>query len=215
MIRVLLVDDHGLVRTGIKRILGETRGIEVVGEADTGEQALSLTRELRPDIVLMDVNMPGMGGLEATRRLQQRWREVKVIVLTVHADAPFPARLLEAGASGYLTKGCDAIELVGAIRAVCDGTRYIGNDIAQQLALTLLPGSERSPFDELSCREMEVMMMLVQGHDTRYMSQLLSLSPKTVSTYKYRLYEKLAVKNDVELTRLAIRHGIVEAAVAD
>jgi len=215
MINVLLVDDHGLVRTGIKRILGETRGIEVVGEAETGEYALTLTREKRPDVVLMDVNMPGMGGLEATRRLQRRCGDVKVIVLTVHADAPFPAKLLEAGASGYLTKGCDAVELVGAIRAVCDGHRYIGSDIAQQLALTLLPGADRSPFDELSCREMEVMMMLVQGHDTRYMSQLLSLSPKTVSTYKYRLYEKLAVRNDVELTRLAIRHGIVEAVAAD
>ena len=215
MIRVLIVDDHGLVRTGIKRILDETRGIEVVGEAETGEYALAVTREQRPDVVLMDVNMPGMGGLEATRRLRRRCRDVKIIALTVHADAPFPARLLEAGASGYLTKGCDAVELVGAIRAVCNGNRYIGNDIAQELALALLPGADRSPFDELSCREIEVMMMLVQGHDTRYMSQLLSLSPKTVSTYKYRLYEKLAVRNDVQLTRLAIRHGIVEAAAAD
>ncbi len=214
MIRVILVDDHDLVRTGISHIIEKEAGIEIVGEAGSGEEGVRLAKEIRPDVVMMDVNMPGLGGLEATRRIRRALPHTKVIILTVHADAPFPNHLLDAGASGYLTKGCAASDLTDAIRSVNRDVRYIGKDIAQQLALSLLPGAEKSPFDELSAREMEVMMMLVQGNTVNDVADTLALSPKTVSTYKYRIYDKLEVKNDVELTHLAIRHGIMESTAS-
>ncbi|MGA7802011.1 MAG: UvrY/SirA/GacA family response regulator transcription factor [Gammaproteobacteria bacterium] len=210
MIQVLLVDDHELVRTGIKRILNDARGIRVVSEAGTGEEAIQIVRQRKPDVVLMDVNMPGIGGLEATRRIRQIHPDLRVIVVTVHVDEPYPTRLLEAGAAGYLTKGCGVDEIVSAIRTVSQGERYIGADIARQLALSMLPGGKRSPFDRLSQREMQVMLMVTQGHSLQEISDKLCLSPKTVSTYRYRLYEKLGVANDVELTHLAMRHGMVE-----
>ena len=210
MIQVLIVDDHELVRTGIKRILEDTGEIRVVAEASTGEEALQLARQHEPDVVLMDVNMPGIGGLEATRKIIQSQPDLRVIVVTIHVDEPYPTRLLEAGASGYLTKGCAVGEIVDAIQSVHRGERYIGADIARQLALSMLPGGERSPFDKLSQREMQVMLMVTQGHSIQDISDRLCLSPKTVSTYRYRLYEKLGVDNDVELTHLAMRHGMVE-----
>lgn len=210
MIRVLIVDDHELVRTGIKRILEDTRDIRVIAEASTGEEALNQVREHGPDVVLMDVNMPGIGGLEATRKIIQTHPGLRVIVVTIHVDEPYPTRLLEAGASGYLTKGCAVDEIVDAIQVVHRGERYIGADIARQLALSMLPGGERSPFDKLSQREMQVMLMVTQGHSIQDISDRLCLSPKTVSTYRYRLYEKLGVENDVELTHLAMRHGMIE-----
>ncbi|HEY9151188.1 MAG: UvrY/SirA/GacA family response regulator transcription factor [Gammaproteobacteria bacterium] len=210
MIRVLIVDDHELVRTGIKRILEDTRDIRVIAEASTGEEALNQVREHGPDVVLMDVNMPGIGGLEATRKIIQSHPGLRVIVVTIHVDEPYPTRLLEAGASGYLTKGCAVEEIVDAIQVVHRGERYIGADIARQLALSMLPGGERSPFDKLSQREMQVMLMVTQGHSIQDISDRLCLSPKTVSTYRYRLYEKLGVDNDVELTHLAMRHGMIE-----
>lgn len=211
MIRVAIVDDHDLVRTGIRRILDGEGGIEVAGEAASGEEALQLVRKEPLDVVLMDVNMPGMGGLEATRRILACSPNTRIIILTVHAKAPFPTQLLNAGASGYLTKGCASDELVRAIRKVHEGTRYISADIAQQLALSMLPGGDRSPLDELSSREIEVMMMLVQGEEVQTISETLYISHKTVRTYKSRLYEKLGVKNAVDLTHMAMRHGILEA----
>ena len=214
MIRLVLVDDHDIVRTGIAHIIEKERDIEIVGEAGDGEDGLRLIRQCKPDVVLMDVNMPRLGGLEATRRMHKSMPEVRVIILTVHSEAPFPSHLLDAGASGYLTKGCAAEDLLAAIRAVHRGQKFIGKDIAQRLALSLLPGADRCPFDELSAREMEVMMMLVQGQEVTYIASSLALSPKTVSTYKYRIYDKLGVKNDVELTHLAIRHGITEGGAA-
>lgn len=210
VIKVFLVDDHELVRTGIRRILDDTGGINVIGEAGNGEEALKLVRRRRPDVVLMDVSMPGMGGLEATRKLRQLYRTLKVIVLTVHAQEPYPARLLEAGATGYLTKGCRVEEIITAIREVHAGRRYIGMDIARQLALSMLPGGEKSPIDRLSQRELQILLMITHGQDTQEISDALCLSPKTVCTYRYRLYVKLGVNNDVELTHLAMRHGMLE-----
>ncbi|HET7921176.1 MAG TPA: UvrY/SirA/GacA family response regulator transcription factor [Gammaproteobacteria bacterium] len=210
MIRVLLVDDHKLVRTGIRLILDDVPDMQVVAEATTGEEALNLARELKPDVVLMDVNMPGIGGLEATRKLHQRDPGLKVIAVSVHASEPFPLRLLEAGAQGYLTKDCAAEEVVSAVRRVHAGERYLTASIAQQLALAKLDGSKHSPFDALSQREMQVMLMAVTGQTLQAISDSLHLSPKTVSTYRARLFEKLEVSNDVELTRLALRYGVLE-----
>ncbi len=208
MIRVLLVDDHELVRTGIRRLLNDTIGIKVYHEVESGEAAIEAVAHERPDVVLMDVSMPGMGGLEATRRLARAYPGVKVIILTVHTDDPFPSQLLKAGAVGYLSKGCSVQEMVTAIRKVGTGERYISPDVAQSLAISLLPGND-SPFAKLSRRELQVLMMLMQGHKLAEISDKLCLSPKTVSTYRHRLYEKLGVRNEAELTRLAMRHGVI------
>ncbi|MCC5857443.1 MAG: UvrY/SirA/GacA family response regulator transcription factor [Ectothiorhodospiraceae bacterium] len=210
MIRTLLVDDHQLVRSGIRRILEDAEDIQVVGEAGTGEEALHLARENRPDVVLMDVNMPGIGGLEATRKLLHVHPEMRIIALTIYMDEPYPSKLMEAGAMGYLTKGCDVDEIIRAIRHVSRGERYIGADIARHMALSGFAGRAGNRFEKLSRREMQVMLMITQGHKLQEISDTLCLSPKTVSTYRYRLYEKLGVENDVELTHLAIRHGMID-----
>ena len=214
MIRVILVDDHAIVRTGIAHILGEHPQCQVVAEMGSGEEAIRAVREHKPNVVLMDLNMPGIGGLEATSRIHATHPEVGIIILTVHANAPYPKHLLEAGATGYLTKGCAANELYAAIETVARGGRYVGSDIAQQLALGMMPGGSDSPFDALTARETSVMLMLIQGHSVAQAAEILSLSPKTVATYKYRLFNKVGVNNAVELSHLAIRHGITDESQA-
>ena len=208
--RVVLVDDHQLVRTGIRRLLDDAEDVEVVGEAGSGEEALRLVRETAPDVVLMDVNMPGIGGLEATRKLLRIAPELRIVALTIHVEEPYPSRLMEAGAMGYITKGCNAGEIIDAIRAVMRGERYIGADIARQMALAGFDGTRDGGLDKLSQREMQVMLMVTQGYKMQEISDTLCLSPKTISTYRYRLYEKLGVETDVELTHLAIRHGMID-----
>jgi two-component system invasion response regulator UvrY len=215
MIGVLLVDDHALVRTGIRHILDEASDIVVVGEAETGEAAIEHVRREAPDVVLMDVNMPGIGGLEATRKILHANPEVKVIVVSVHARDPYPSRLMEAGAQGYLTKDCSAQEILSAVRRVHAGERYLAAEIARQLADSLLSGGKVSQLDSLSQRELQVMLMIIQGHSVQSISDQLFLSPKTVSTYRYRLFQKLGVENDVGLTRFAIRHGLLDEGPAD
>ena len=212
MIKVTIVDDHELVSSGIVRILKDEPDLEVVAEASSGEEAIQLVKQYRPDVVLMDVNMPGIGGFEATRKLIQMYPDLKVIVVTIHVDDPFPSRMLQAGAMGYLTKGCGVDEIINAIREVNTGRRYISTDVAQHLALKLMPGGEESPFDSLSPRELQVMLMLTQGTKVQEISDKLCLSPKTVSTYRHRLYDKLGVSSDVALTRLAMRYGMVDDA---
>lgn len=210
MIKTLIVDDHDLVRTGIRRMLDDVQGIKVVGEARSGEEAVRSARDERPDVVLMDVKMPGIGGLEATRKLVRIDPDIKVLVVTVCDDDIFPSRLLQAGAAGYLTKGASCDEMVQAIRAVHAGQRYISPSVAQQLAFKHLNDTDESPIDSLSERELQVMLMITKGLKPQEISDKLCLSPKTVNSYRYRLFEKLAVKNDVELTLLAIRHGLVD-----
>ena len=208
-IRVMLVDDHDLVRFGIKSLLQNQVGIEVIDDASSGEECLDKCRNNCPDVILMDVNMPGIGGFEATNRLQKICPDSKIIIITVHSDGPLPKRLLEAGAVGYLTKGCEVNEMVDAIHKVFKGHKYIAPSIAQQLALSMLPGND-SPIDTLSQRELQVLLMISQGQRTSMISDKLNLSPKTVSTYRKRLHEKLSVTNDVEMMRLAIQHGILD-----
>ncbi|MHC6226370.1 response regulator transcription factor GacA [Pseudomonas sp. X10] len=210
MIRVLVVDDHDLVRTGITRMLADIDGLQVVGEADSGEAALKVARELKPDVVLMDVKMPGIGGLEATRKLLRSHPDTKVVAVTVCEEDPFPTRLLQAGAAGYLTKGAGLDEMVQAIRLAFAGQRYISPQIAQQLALKSFQ-PQGSPFDALSEREIQIALMIVGCQKVQIISDKLCLSPKTVNTYRYRIFEKLSVTSDVELTLLAVRHGMVDA----
>ena len=214
MIKVMVVDDHELVRTGITRILNDAPGIRVVAEAASGEESIQVATKHKPDVMLMDLSMPGMGGLEATRKLIQLFPAMKVIVVSVHAEEPFPSRMLQAGASGYLTKGCAVEEIISAIKTVAAGERYLGADIAQKLALKMGESGADNPFDSLSSREMQVMLMITQGHKPHAISDKLCLSPKTVSTYRHRLYEKLGVKGDVELARLAMNYGIIDNAGA-
>ncbi|MHA7116284.1 MULTISPECIES: response regulator transcription factor GacA [Pseudomonas] len=212
MIRVLVVDDHDLVRTGITRMLADIDGLQVVGEADSGESALKLARELKPDVVLMDVKMPGIGGLEATRKLLRSHPDIKVVAVTVCEEDPFPTRLMQAGAAGYLTKGAGLDEMVQAIRMAFAGQRYISPQIAQQLALKSFQ-PQGSPFDALSEREIQIALMIVGCQKVQIISDKLCLSPKTVNTYRYRIFEKLSVTSDVELTLLAVRHGMVDASL--
>ncbi len=209
-IRVMLVDDHDLIRYGLRRLLEDQAGIEVIEEANSGETALDRVRKTKPDVILMDINMPGIGGFEATSRLSKTHPECRVIVLTVHSEGPLPKRILEAGAVGYLTKGCPVEEMVEAIQKVHAGKRYIAPTIAQQLALSMLPGEE-SLIDLLSQRELQVLIMISRGMRTNAISEQLSLSPKTISTYRKRLHEKLDVSNDVEMMHLAIKHGLLDS----
>ena len=211
MIRVLLVDDHALFRTGLTSVLGEAGDIEVMGDVGSGEEAIDLLRNLAVDLVLMDVNMPGIGGIEATRKIVRHQPEVKIVAVTALSDDPFPNQLLDAGARGYISKGCPAEELFQAIRSVMAGDHYISTDVAQKLALGHVARQESdSPLNKLSPREMQVMMMIVTGQGTQDISDALFLSPKTVSTYRHRLYEKVGVANDVELTHFAIRHDVID-----
>lgn len=214
MINVMLVDDHDLVRKGIRRLLDDASGIKVVAEAVDGEQAIRQVRRKKPDVILMDVSMPGIGGLEATRKITSSLPDMKIIAVTIHDDDPFPARLLEAGAAGYITKGCDIDEIINAIQSVHMGNQYITPVVAQKLALSFVNNGNKSVIDELTQREMQVMLMIVRGEKNKVISAKLCLSPKTTSTYRYRLFEKLGVENDVELTRFAIRHGLIKENIA-
>ncbi len=211
MIKVMLVDDHELVRTGFRRLLEGVPDIQVVGEAETGEEALEQIPSLEPNLVLMDINMPGIGGIEATRKIRHRHPDIQIIIVTIHGDDPFPTQLHEAGAKGYLTKGCAAGELFEAIRTVADGNPFVSREVSQKLTIARLSGADtNTPFTSLSKREMQVMMMIIQGQKNREIADSLCLSPKTISTYRHRLYDKLDVENDAELTLLAVRHGLAD-----
>jgi len=207
MIKIMLVDDHELVRTGVRRLLEDNPDLEIVGEASSGEEAISHIKELNPDVVLMDLNMPGIGGLETTKKIKHFAPHIRIIIVTMVDDTMFPQRLLKAGASGYLTKGAKSEEIMRAIRDVMVNKRYISPELALKMATA--SDDDKSPFDGLSERELQVLMMLMDGQRVTDISSKLFISPKTVSTYRSRLHEKLDVKTDIELTRLAIEYGII------
>jgi len=213
MIKVLLVDDHELVRTGIEGLLNLQEDITVVGVSDCGETALDMLAKMTPDVVLMDVNMPGIGGVEACRRVLQKYPDIKVIALSVLKDGPIPQQLLKLGALGFISKGSPVEEMVTAVRAVYSGKRYLCSEVANNLAFQGLPGANDSPFEKLSQRESEVTNLILQGKSIKEMSDMLVLSDKTINTYRYRLYEKLKVKNDVELTRLAVKFKHIDSGL--
>ncbi len=208
MISVVLVDDHELVRTGFRMILSQQQDIDIVGEASDGETGFALIRSKKPAVALVDVHMPRLSGLELTERVRKYKLPTRIVILTVVSEAPFPKRLIQAGASGYLTKGCRAEELVEAVRRVADGRRYLAADVAEALAMDVLDGS-KTPFDALSMRELDVAMKLAQGLDMQRIAVQLNLSAKTIATYKYRLFDKLGIDNLVALAHLAQMHGLL------
>jgi DNA-binding NarL/FixJ family response regulator len=217
LIRVLDVDDHDLVRSGITRMLADNPDLDVIGEACSGEDSVDFVRRDRPDIVLMDIRMPGIGGLEATRRILRIDDSIRVIVVTACADDPYPTRVMQAGATAYITKGADIREMVRASRMAHSGQRYISPEIAQKMALKQLGGDVRDEdgqlqlFDRLSEREMQIAMMVVDCQKVQDISDKLCLSPKTVNSYRYRIFEKLEISSDVELALMAVRLGLLDA----
>ncbi|TDF41690.1 two-component system response regulator UvrY [Alteromonadaceae bacterium M269] len=209
MTQILLVDDHDIVRRGIRLILETDPTFEIVGEAENGEEAVKFCRKHNPHVVLMDVSMPGMGGLEATKQILRHCDEVRVIVLSMHKDNPFPAKVMQIGAFGYLTKDAAPEEMIRAIQKVAAGQKYISPELAQLIALGNLGISIEDPTDVLSERELQIMIMITKGIKIPDIAQNLSIAPKTVNTYKYRMYEKLNVKSDVELTHFAVRNNLI------
>jgi len=213
-IGVVVCDTHQLSRNGLIRLLSEEEGIDLLAECDRGEDAIRLVREHQADVLLIDMEIPDLGGLEVARRLRRTDGSSQVILMGVHAEGPIPARALESGASGYLTRGCAPPEVVKAVRRAAEGRRYVDAEVAQSMIIDRLnPG--QSPIATLTARELTVMVMVCSGYDRQTISERLCLSPKTVSTYRTRIMRKLGTANDVELTHLSYRHGLLELLESD
>jgi two-component system invasion response regulator UvrY len=209
MIRVMLVDDHALVRMGFRMLLQAAADVEVVAEADGGEAAARAYGEARPDVVVMDLAMPGMGGIEAVRRLRAHDPKARILALSAHEDTAHPRRVLKAGALGYLCKRGAPEALIEAVRAVASGSRFLDPLIAQALALSQLDG-ESSPVDALSEREFEVFLRLARGLSVATIADELKLSPSTIGTHLYNIKQKLDAGNQAELTLIALRWGLID-----
>jgi DNA-binding NarL/FixJ family response regulator len=207
-IRVAIVDDHALIRAGYRHILTREPDLQVVAEGGSGEEALTIARDLKPDVMLLDVGMPTLGGIEVTQRLARARSPVRIVIVTMHGDGPLPKLLIEAGATAFLTKGADGAELVTAVRQAARGQHYISHAIAQRMALATSLG-EGSPLDRLSPREFEIALMLGRGQRASAIGERLAISDKTVATHKSRIYEKLEVHSEAELTLLLVRHGLL------
>ena len=209
-IRVMLVDDHAVVRVGFRMLLEASGDIEIVGEAENGETAYQRFPELKPDVVVLDLAMPGMGGIETVRRLVARETHARVLVLSAHEDTVHLKRVLNAGALGYLSKRTAPEELIGAVRAVAEGRVYIDGELAAKLALQDLNGAP-SPADALSEREFTVFIQLARGQSVNQIAETLRLSPNTVGTHLYNIKQKLGANNQAELALIAVRSGLIEA----
>lgn len=209
MIKIILADDHDLVRTGIRRILEDVDDFTILAEAKNGEDAVQLCRKNAPDVVLMDVNMPGIGGLEATKKIVRMSENTRVICVSMHKESPIPMQVMDAGAFGFLTKDAEPEEVILAIHKVAAGQKYIDSEVANSIAIGKLLPSSDNPFDELSSRELTIAMRLTEGHKVPDIARELSINSKTVNTYRYRMFQKLGVNSDVELTHLAYRHKLI------
>ena len=207
-IKILLVDDHAVVRMGFKMLIEAEDDITVIGEAENGEGAIKLFQELKPDIIVMDITMPGIGGIEAIDRIMAKDKNTKILVLSAHEDSVHPKRVLNAGAMGYLTKRSAAEELIKAIKSIHQGKRYLEPSIAQQMAITQLSG-ETNPIEILSDREFEVFIALAKGKSTNDIADTLCLSPRTVGTHLYNIKQKLNANNSAEIALIAIRCGLI------
>ncbi len=210
MIRIVIADDHTIVREGLKQLLSAASDLEVVGEARDGHEALALVRERDFDVLLVDLSMPGKGGMELIRQVKSEKPKLRILVLSMHAERQYAVRAIKAGASGYLTKDSAATQLVSALRKVAAGGALISAEVAEQLALSAMPHAEGPPHASLSDREYQVFQLLVAGRAVSDIAQELNLSVKTVSTHKARLLEKMGLANQAELIHYAIRHGLVD-----
>jgi len=211
MIRVLIADDHQLVREGIKRILAEDKEFKVIGEAANGKEAVKMVRQSNPDVVLMDVTMPDMDGMEATRRLvKKRKNPARIVILTMHADEHYAARLMRMGAMGYVVKDVAPSELAEAIRSVNEGQRFVSTPLRDTLALRFIEGPEEDPVDLLTQREFQVLSRLAMGATNREIAEELDVSVKTIDAHRLNLLAKLGIRNNAELTKFAMQHGIIK-----
>jgi two-component system invasion response regulator UvrY len=210
MIRVLIADDHPIVRQGLRQILSEIPDMVVAGEAVNGQEALDQVRAGGWDVLVLDITMPDRSGLDILRELRYQQPDLPVLVLSIHAEEQFAVRLLKAGASGYLTKENAPDELVKAIRKVVDGGKYISQSLAESLAFSLDVASDRPRHETLSDREFQVMQLMATGKTLTEIAEELSLSAKTVSTYRSRLLEKMNLKTNADIVRYAIENGLVE-----
>jgi two-component system invasion response regulator UvrY len=209
-INVMLVDDHAVVRMGFKMLLEADHEIKVIAEAESGEQAITRYMEFKPHVVVMDITMPGIGGLEAIERILAKESAAKILVLSAHEDSVHPKRVLNAGAMGYLTKRSAAEELIKAIRTIANGKKYLEASVAQQMAIQQLTG-DQNPVDVLSPREFEVFMALAKGKTTNEIAETLFLSPRTVGTHLYNIKQKLNANNSAEIALIAMRSGLLDA----
>ena len=213
-LRVVLVDDHAVVREGYRRLLERTGDIVVVAEAASGEDAYRLICDLQPDVAVLDISLPGLGGIEVTRRVIARLPEQKILIFSMHEDTVFSSRALQAGARGYVTKSAAPEVLIEAVRLVAAGKLYISQEMAQELAIQMIPGRE-TPIDALSAREFEVFRLLVAGHTLQEISEIMHLSYKTVANYQSSIRQKLDVSNTAQVVRIAFNHGMITSAPND
>lgn len=213
MITVMVVDDHELVRSAVEHLINSQEGLRVVGTARSGEDALHLLATTAVDVMLLDVNMPGIGGVETGRRVLRRYPKIKIIALSVYDQGPVPQQLLRLGVHGYLAKSCPVSEMIQAIRQVQQGKRFVSSEVARNIALNDKEMGE-PPFEMLSRREMQIVLLTLRGDTPTEMARTLALSPKTINTYRYRAYEKLAVDNEMELFHLALKHRLFQSASA-
>lgn len=210
MIKVMVVDDHELIRSGVAALLSDLPNIKVIAIAHSGEEAILLAKQQKPLVILMDVRMPGIGGIAATQKITANHPDIKIIALTSCTEEPFPSNLLKAGAHGYLTKGATVEKMEQAIRTVAAGQKFLDPDIARKLALKNITDTLPSPFERLSIREFNIVMMLNNGLSHKAIAQKLFISIKTLNSYRYNIYEKLNVKTDVEIILLANQTGLIE-----
>ena len=206
---IVLVDDHAVVRAGVRRLLEQESLFEVIGEAESGEKAYQVFGELKPDVMVMDLSMPGMGGLEAIRRILMRYEKAKILVLSMHEDLSFANQALKLGAKGYLIKNALADDLVKSIETVSIGEVFLSDEIAKKMAMQSISG-DKDPIHELSAREFEIFRLLAEGLDIDGIATTLNISSKTVSNYQTMIKQKLDINSPVELIRYAIKTGVIK-----
>lgn len=208
-IKTIVADNHSLFRAGLVSLLRDVKAIDVIAEASDGEEAVELVRKLKPHVISMEIALPGIGGLEAARRILKSEDSARVVMLTSAWDAPYPSQAMRAGACGFVTKCAAPAEVVAAIKRAYAGKRFVSADVAQRLAFQSFDEDGMSPFDQLSSRELQIMLMVINCQRVPDISANLHLSPKTVNSYRYRIFEKLNVATDLELAMLAVKYGMI------